>query len=94
MGYVLFRARSVTAALHYFVTLHSSGAPSVISRGAMTTAAACVLALVFCHGLDYCIQRWRGGVERSWLVWPAMVLAITGVLLFGGQAQPFIYFAF
>lgn len=94
MGYVLFRARSVAAALRYLATLHSSRAPSVLSRGAIVTAVACVLALVFCHGLDYFTQRWRAGIERSWIVWPAIVLAVTCVLLFSGEAQPFIYFGF
>jgi alginate O-acetyltransferase complex protein AlgI len=94
MGYVIFRARSVAAALHYLGALHSSRAPSVLSSAEMTTAAACVLALVFCHGLDYGVQRWRGRVERSWIVWPAMVLAVTCIVLFSGEAQPFIYFAF
>jgi hypothetical protein len=49
---------------------------------------------VFCHVLDYSLERWRGVVERSWIVWPAMVVAVTCVVLFGGAAQPFIYFAF
>jgi hypothetical protein len=33
-------------------------------------------------------------VERPWIMWPAMAVAVTCVLLFGAPAHPFIYFAF
>jgi D-alanyl-lipoteichoic acid acyltransferase DltB (MBOAT superfamily) len=94
MGYVVFRARSVAAAWHFFAALHSSRAPSIPSRDAVATAAACVAALVFGHLLDYSLQRWRPVIERPWVLWPAMVLAATCIALFSGAAQPFIYFAF
>jgi D-alanyl-lipoteichoic acid acyltransferase DltB (MBOAT superfamily) len=94
MGYVLFRARSVVAALHFFGTLHSSRVPSVVPRDTIATAAGCALALMFCHALDHCIHRFREVVERPWIMWPAMALAVTCRALFGGAAQPFIYFAF
>jgi D-alanyl-lipoteichoic acid acyltransferase DltB (MBOAT superfamily) len=94
MGYVLFRARSVAAALHFYAALHSSRAPMGPSRDAMATAAWCVVALVFCHLLDYGMQRWRAVALRSWIMWPAMVLAVTCLALFSVAAQPFIYFAF
>ncbi len=94
MGYVIFRARSVGAAVHFFVMLHTSRAPSIASRDAITTMAWCVVALVFCHLLDHCVQSRRAMVERPWIMWPAMAVAVTCVLLFGAPAHPFIYFAF
>ena len=95
MGYVIFRARSVGAALRFFGVLHGSRtAPSIATRDALTTVAACAAALVFCHVLDYGMRRWRAGVERTWMVWPAMALAVTCLALASGAAQPFIYFAF
>lgn len=94
IGYVLFRARTVDASVRFFVALHSSRAPSSFSRDAVTTAAVCAVALVLCHAIDGVVQRRGSAVERSWIVWPAMVLAVTCMALFGGAAQPFIYFAF
>ena len=94
MGYVLFRARSLAAAAHFFVTLHASRTPSTISRDTISTAAVCVAALVFCQVLDYAMQSRRAVAERAWIMWPAMALAVACILLFSGAAQPFIYFAF
>jgi D-alanyl-lipoteichoic acid acyltransferase DltB (MBOAT superfamily) len=94
LGYVLFRARSVQGALSMFVALHASRVPSAISRDTLAKAAACLLAVVFCHLVDYCMQRWRTVLERAWIMWPAMALSVTCLALFGGTAQPFIYLAF
>jgi D-alanyl-lipoteichoic acid acyltransferase DltB (MBOAT superfamily) len=94
MGYVLFRARSIAAAGHFFVALHASRTPSVVSRDAMKTAAACAAALVLCQALDAVMDRRRAAPVRAWIMWPAMVLAVAGLALFSGVAQPFIYFAF
>lgn len=94
MGYVLFRAHSVVAAFHFLAMLHSSHAPSILSHDAITRAAACAAALVFCHVLDHCVQRRRDLVERPWIMWPAAVIAVTCVVLFGATAHPFIYFGF
>lgn len=94
MGYVLFRARSVQDAGRLFADLHWARVPSVVSQDAIATAAAAVAAIVFCHLLDHAARRWREQVERPWIMWPAMVVAVACIALFGGQAQPFIYFAF
>src|SRR5262249_46608282 len=94
MGYVLFRARSLGAAGRMFADLHGARVPSVVSRDAITTAAAAVAAIMLCHLLDHAVRRWREQVERPWVMWPAMVVAVTCIALFGGEAQPFIYFAF
>lgn len=93
IGYVLFRARSLSAALHFVAALHSSPASSGISRHAVMAAATCVFALVFCHAMDFAIGR-RATAERPWILWPATVLAVTWVLVFNESAQPFIYFGF
>jgi D-alanyl-lipoteichoic acid acyltransferase DltB (MBOAT superfamily) len=92
VGYVLFRARSLPASLGFLAALHSSRAPSVLSHDAMTRAGACVAALMFCHLLDYAVQRRRA--DRSWVMWPAMAVAVACIGVFSGAAQPFIYFAF
>jgi D-alanyl-lipoteichoic acid acyltransferase DltB (MBOAT superfamily) len=94
MGYVLFRAHSLSVAARYLAALHSSRAPSVFSHDAITTLGACLGALVGCHLLDHAVKRWRTVVERPWILWPAMALAVTMLALFQGAAQPFIYFAF
>jgi D-alanyl-lipoteichoic acid acyltransferase DltB (MBOAT superfamily) len=94
MGYVLFRARSVEDAGRLFADLHRAHVPLVISQDAITTAAAAAAAIVFCHLLDHAVRRWRDQVERPWIMWPAMVVAVACLALFGGEAQPFIYFAF
>jgi hypothetical protein len=94
LGYVLFRARSAAAAVHFFGALHASPTPSIVSHDAIATAAACATALVFCHVLDHAMQSWRKVVERGWIMWPAMAFAVSCLALFGGAAQPFIYFAF
>jgi alginate O-acetyltransferase complex protein AlgI len=94
MGYVIFRARSAAVAVHFFVMLHTSRAPSIMSRDAIMTITGCLAALVFCHVLDHCVQSRRAMVERPWIMWPAMAVAVTCVLLFGAPAHPFIYFAF
>jgi hypothetical protein len=91
---VLFRARSVRAVLQFFASLHSSRAPSMVSRDAVATAVACVTAIVFCHMLDHVVRRRRAAIEAGWIMWPAMVVAVTSIVLFGATAQPFIYFAF
>jgi D-alanyl-lipoteichoic acid acyltransferase DltB (MBOAT superfamily) len=94
MGYVLFRARSVQDAGRLFADLHRASVPSVVSPDAVATAAQVVAAIVFCHLLDHAVRRWREQVERPWIMWPAMVLAVACVAMFGREAQPFIYFAF
>jgi D-alanyl-lipoteichoic acid acyltransferase DltB (MBOAT superfamily) len=91
-GYVLFRAHSASAAAHFFVALHSSQAPSVLTHATLTPAACAFGVLVLCHLLDYTIRR--PAAERSWLMWPAMATVVTCLALFSGPAQPFIYFAF
>jgi D-alanyl-lipoteichoic acid acyltransferase DltB (MBOAT superfamily) len=96
IGYVLFRARSVKAAADFIVSLHvpRAGAATEVSHGAVMSAVACVLALVFCHALDYVVQRRRRAIEGAWVLWPTMVVAAVCIALFSGAAQPFIYFAF
>jgi D-alanyl-lipoteichoic acid acyltransferase DltB (MBOAT superfamily) len=94
IGYVLFRARSVAAAVHFIAGLHTPGVPSTFSHDALERAAACVAALVFCHGLDYGVHQRRALVERPWILWPVSIVLLTGLSLFGTSAQPFIYFAF
>jgi len=94
MGYVLFRARSAHDALRFYAALHSSHAPSIVSRDGIATTAACAAALVFCHVLDHMVRRQRVAIERGWILWPAMVVAVTSIVLFGATTQPFIYFAF
>lgn len=94
MGYVLFRARTPAAALHFFAALHTSRAPSVVTHATLTTAGAAAGALVFCHLLDYALRRFRATAESPWLMWPALAVAVTCLALFSGAAQPFIYFAF
>jgi hypothetical protein len=59
-----------------------------------STALACASALVLCHLLDHAMQRWRGIVERPWILWPAMAALVSGLMLFRSAAQPFIYVAF
>jgi D-alanyl-lipoteichoic acid acyltransferase DltB (MBOAT superfamily) len=94
IGYVLFRARSVKAALTFIGELHSSRAPSNVSQSALETAAACMLGLVLCHALDWVTRRRRETAEAAWVMWPAMVAMAICIALFSGGAQPFIYFGF
>ncbi len=93
MGYVLFRARTLGAAGRFFVSLHVPRVASVVSRDALTTIATCVAAIVFCHVLDHVVRR-RSPVERPWLMWPAMAVAVALLVLFRAAPSPFIYFAF
>jgi D-alanyl-lipoteichoic acid acyltransferase DltB (MBOAT superfamily) len=94
VGYVLFRAPTLSAAQRLLVGLHGAGRPSVASAAGLDALARGVLGLVFCHALDFALRKWRTTAERGWLMWPAMALALTWVMLFKGTAQPFIYFAF
>jgi D-alanyl-lipoteichoic acid acyltransferase DltB (MBOAT superfamily) len=94
IGYVLFRARSIGAASRFLVALHASRVPSVFARDAIAAGAACVGVLVFCHLLDYGVQRWRRVIEEEWMVWPALAVAVTCLALFSETAQPFLYLAF
>jgi alginate O-acetyltransferase complex protein AlgI len=94
MGYVLFRARSLLTAAHFIVALHAPRAPSIVSRDGLATAAACAGALVFCHLLDHVVRQRRTAIERGFGLWPAIVVAVTCILLFSAPTQPFIYFAF
>jgi D-alanyl-lipoteichoic acid acyltransferase DltB (MBOAT superfamily) len=94
MGYVLFRARSVEQAGRMFADLHRARVPSVASTDVIATAATAIAAIVLCHLLDHSVRRRRDLVERPWIMWPAMVVAVACVALFGREAQPFIYFAF
>ncbi|AKU98695.1 putative poly(beta-D-mannuronate) O-acetylase [Labilithrix luteola] len=92
MGYVLFRARDVSAAGRYFVALHAFRAPSGAVRGSLSVIAACVAAVVFGHLLDHAMRR--SALERPWILWPAMAVAVTCLALVSGAAQPFIYAGF
>jgi D-alanyl-lipoteichoic acid acyltransferase DltB (MBOAT superfamily) len=94
VGYVLFRAPTIPSALRFLVSLHSSRAPSVLSSNAVTTLLGCAAAIVFCHLLDHLVRSRRTVIERTWIVWPAMVATVTFIVLFGAATQPFIYFQF
>jgi D-alanyl-lipoteichoic acid acyltransferase DltB (MBOAT superfamily) len=94
MGYVLFRARSVHAAGRFFAALHLSPVPSTFSKSSLEAIATCLGAIVLCHLFDHAVRRWRGVVERPWIMWPAMAAVVTCLALFSVAAQPFIYFAF
>jgi D-alanyl-lipoteichoic acid acyltransferase DltB (MBOAT superfamily) len=93
IGYVLFRSRSVGSALHYLTVLH---VPRALSATAATTSTLVLsaTAVVFGHLLDHALRRRQGVAERPWLLWPAMVFAVTAIVLFGSATRPFIYFAF
>jgi len=94
MGYVLFRARGVGSALSFFASLHSSRAPSIVSHDAIATGVASAGAIVFCHLLDFVVRRRDPAIERDWIIWPALVVTLTFIALFGAATQPFIYFQF
>jgi D-alanyl-lipoteichoic acid acyltransferase DltB (MBOAT superfamily) len=93
LGYVLFRAPTWAVARRLFLELHGGGAAAA-RAGVLEALAKSVLVLVFCHALDFALKKRRPTAERSWLMWPAMALAVACVTLFKGTAQPFIYFGF
>lgn len=94
MGYVLFRARSVAAAGRFLAELYTSRAPSHASYATLMTLVACLMSIVLCHLLDHAVRSRREVTLRPWVLWPAMAVTAICVALFGGPAQPFIYFAF
>jgi alginate O-acetyltransferase complex protein AlgI len=93
LGYVLFRAPTLSGARRLFIDLHSSHGLSA-APGTLVVLAKAGLALVFCHALDFALKKRSLFTERGWLMWPAMAVAIACVVLFRGESHPFIYFGF
>jgi D-alanyl-lipoteichoic acid acyltransferase DltB (MBOAT superfamily) len=94
LGYVLFRAPTLSAARRLFVDLHAFGGASVAKAGTLGVLAKTGLGLVFCHALDFALKKWRLVLERAWLKWPAMAFALACIALFRAEGHPFIYFGF
>jgi D-alanyl-lipoteichoic acid acyltransferase DltB (MBOAT superfamily) len=94
IGYVLFRARSLSAAGRMLVALHAGRPSSKPFAELAMTIAGSLFAIVACHGMDHVVRHRRDVVERPWVLWPAMLAAVVFIALRTGEVQPFIYFGF
>ena len=94
LGWVLFRAEGIGSAAKVVRAMHLPRVPSEISRATLTTLGLTLVAVVFCHLVDYLGHK-RGEANLSpRVLWPATCLAFAFAIALGEAGHAFIYFQF
>ena len=93
LGFVIFRAQTVSQAWELWRSLHGAITPTAPPLFSPRMLGAAVLALVFCHALDFAAlrtERWR----RSLVLWPAAAAGFAFSFVLGYSGKIFVYFKF
>lgn len=97
LGWVLFRATSLSSAWDLIVDLHT-WLPNVLpppGPSAMNIAMLTGIALILMHGMDaYVLKRADRLLGRPWVLWPLLIIGQALCLLIGEPSSEFIYFQF
>ncbi|HSP78572.1 MAG TPA: MBOAT family O-acyltransferase [Myxococcaceae bacterium] len=93
LGWVLFRAESLGAALEVLRGMHAPALASDFSYGAVLTLGLVGAGLVVCHGVSALAER-TGLLRRPALLWPAVATCLAVAIAIGPPGQSFIYFQF
>ncbi len=95
IGWVLFRANSIDAALSMLVDLHVPSNAEWFSPNAGIILALVIGAMLTSHLLDWMVlARGEALHRKAWLFWPMLVLIQAICLLIGKPSTEFIYFQF
>lgn len=91
LGFAIFRADTVGQAWGVWLCLHGAGGSGSWSRDSRVILALSAAALVFCHGLDWTVQKSKA-LKNGWVLWPATALGLAFYVIFGASRPNFSYF--
>jgi D-alanyl-lipoteichoic acid acyltransferase DltB (MBOAT superfamily) len=95
VGWVLFRATSLSSAMDVLVNMHSFGSLPAPGPLASTILVLTVAALLLTHLMDYYVIKGAEKLEnKPWLFWSLLIIGQTLCLLIGEPSNEFIYFQF
>ena len=95
IGWVLFRANSLTDAGNLLLDMHFLSGLPLAHAGAWLPLLYVSLAVVLMHLMDWGILRKGEALERRpWLFWSLIVIGHTLCLMIGEPSSEFIYFQF
>jgi hypothetical protein len=93
LGWVLFRAESLSSALRVLRGMHAPAVASDVTRESVLTLVLVGAGLVVCHGVSALAER-TGSQRRAFLLWPAVATCLAVAMAIGMPGQSFIYFQF
>ncbi len=94
IGWVFFRATGFDNAWTMLTQMHMSTGVEA-SASSLVVLGLVVTGLVFMHLIDWLNIRFGSALnERSWLMWPILVIGFSLFLVVGDPGHDFIYFQF
>jgi D-alanyl-lipoteichoic acid acyltransferase DltB (MBOAT superfamily) len=94
IGWVFFRATGFDNAWTMLTQMHMSTGVEA-SASSLVVLGLVVAGLVFMHLIDWLNIRFGSALnERSWLMWPILVVGFSLFLVVGDPGHDFIYFQF
>jgi len=97
IGWIFFRAPSVSVAFKYMADLWS-GSLFTLPTFRATTLGVFILVMLMVEWLQREQKHGLASIERTlryrWLRWPVYMLLILSIIQFGGESETFIYFQF
>ncbi len=93
LGWVLFRADSVPAALRVLEGMHAPAVASAFTWPAVLTLLFVVGGLVLCHGASALAEKTELR-QRRFALWPVVATCLAVAIAIGTPGHSFIYFQF
>jgi D-alanyl-lipoteichoic acid acyltransferase DltB (MBOAT superfamily) len=93
LGWVLFRAESVPAALRVLQGMHAPAMASHFTWTAVLTLLFVVAGLVLCHAASALAEKTELR-QRPFALWPVVTACLAVAFVIGTQGHSFIYFQF
>ncbi|HVG59620.1 MAG TPA: MBOAT family O-acyltransferase [Hyalangium sp.] len=93
VGWVLFRAESLPAALRVLEGMHVPAAGSAFAWPEVRTLLFVVAGLVLCHAVSALAEKTRLR-QRSFVLWPVVAACMAVAMVLGMPGHNFIYFQF
>ncbi|WMS85864.1 MBOAT family O-acyltransferase [Pleionea litopenaei] len=95
LGWVLFRAETMSDAWAMFVGMHTLAKDAIISTQAIVVFIVVIIWTGLTHLMDHFVLKGSDKFEsKGWLFWPLMVIGQLLCLLIGEPSNEFIYFQF
>jgi alginate O-acetyltransferase complex protein AlgI len=93
LGWVLFRAENLSAALGVFRGMHAPSVPSSFTWPAVLTLLFVLAGIVLCHGASALAEKTELR-QRSIALWPVVAACLAVAIAIGMPGHSFIYFQF
>jgi D-alanyl-lipoteichoic acid acyltransferase DltB (MBOAT superfamily) len=94
VGWVLFRATTLRSAWSIIRGMLAPVKASIWQATSIYVPILTVVAIVFCHAIDYLASHKQSQMLRGRVLWPVTVVLLAFALLYHGNARTFIYFQF